>query len=298
MKTPSMETARRLNQLLGSGNDSFLPKGEVWIGSDFLKRAGLTDTIDNHFRLARELNHDLVCLSVDKEPGYNETLGYRYFSPKEITADYRPLTTFLAAVVDGPFQRLVNKFGLMKILLQWMKDKESIVTNYTAEEETAFELVKHCLDTGVDAIIFADDLSGEQAPLINPIEIDTLCTPFYEKVVPLLKEKDALALLHCCGNLSQLLPMLVKWNLDGLAAIQMDKNDMSLIDKELGCLIFAGLEASLLEKENLLPEDMNALRNRLKHYAIQRRLVLCSSCGLYRPEFWDRVQSIYRVMKL
>ena len=285
--------AVRLKSIMDAKDRYPIPRGEVWIGSAFLKRAGLDDTLDNHFRLATQLGHDMVCLSVSEEPHDNRSLGYRYFEPRELGPALRERTRFLVAVIDGPFQRMVNKKGMMDVLMNWIRDRESTLRAYVAEQKIVLNLIGHVLEKGVDGIVLADDLAGEQAPLINPLDLDKVCTPFYMQAVPFIRKAGVLVFLHCCGNLQQLLPLLKSWNLDGLAAIQIGKNDLGLLDTELGGLFLAGIDATLLDANVPSPDEMEALKRFVAQFAEQKRLILCSNCGLYKADFLERVQHIY-----
>lgn len=270
-----------------------VPRGELWIGSAFLARAGLDDTLDNHFQLAVQLGHEMVCLPVLEKPERNVNMGYRYFAPKELSRGLRDRTRFLAAIIDGPFQRMVNRRGLMQVLMNWTEDKKSTLAAYAVEEQIAMDLIDRCLEKGFDAIILADDLAGEKTPLINPLELDDICTRFYSRAVPSIRAAGSFVLLHCCGNLGQLVPLIKSWNFDGLAAIQICKNDLDLLDKEIGGLLIAGIEATLLETDVPAQAEMETLKQFVARFAKQGRLILSSSCGLYRSDFWGRYQRIH-----
>lgn len=292
-KTSMHDSILRMRILLEKKDRHTVPKGEIWLGSSFLKSAGFEDTLDNHFRLATQLGQDLVCLPVAEKSQQNVSMGYRYFEPGELSTNLRNRTKLLAAVVDGPFQRMVNKRGLMEVLVSWVQDRESTMATYAAEQEITLMLIDRCLAKGVDAVILADDLSGNQAPLINPLDLDSVCTPFYAKAVSSIRDAGGLVFLHCCGNLEQLVPMITSWDLDGLAAIQISKNDIDLLDKEIGGILLAGIGATVLEKNSFSPDDIESLVQFVTRFANNGRLILCSNCGLYRSDFWGRLQAIY-----
>lgn len=287
----------RMENLLKNRDQYPTPRGEIWIGSAFLKSAGLEDTLDNHFRLAAQLGHDMVCLSVSEKPESNSSMGYRYFEPVQLGVDCRDRARFFSVVIDGPFQRMVNQRGLMKVLMDWMQDRKATLSAYANEQKIALNLIDQCLEKGADAIILADDLAGDQAPFVNPLELDKVCTPFYRQAVSMVRSAGTLAFFHCCGNLRQLLPLLKTWNLDGLAAIQISKNDLDLLDKEIGGILLGGIEAALLETDHPSDDEMATLRGFVTCFAGQNRLVLSSNCGLYRSDFWGRLQRIYQELK-
>ena len=292
-KTPTPDAAFRLKSLLENRGPHAVPRGELWIGSAFLARAGLDDTLDNHFQIAAQLGQEMVCLPVLERSERNVQLGYRYFQPRELNHGLRDRTRFLATVIDGPFQRMVNQRGLMPVLMSWTEDRESTMAAYAHEEKIAMGLTLRCLAKGVDAIILADDLAGEKAPFINPLELNTVCTPFYSEAVAAIRAAGSFVFLHCCGNLGQLAPLIKSWDFDGLAAIQIGKNDLALLGKEIGGLLIAGIEAALLETDVPPLDEMENLQRFVARFAKQGRLILSSSCGLYSSDFWGRLQRIY-----
>jgi hypothetical protein len=292
-KTVAQDSAGRLKSLFECRTPYSVPKGEIWVGSAFLKRAGLEDNLDNHFRLASQLGQDMVCLSVSEKQEQNAAMGYRYFEPDELGAELCHHTGFLAAVIDGPFQRMVNQKGLMDVLISWGQDRTSILSEYEKEQLIALELIDRCLEKGFDAIILADDIAGEKMPLIHPSTLDAVCSPFYAKAVSAIREAGRFTFLHCCGNLTQLLPMIKSWNLDGLAGIQIGRNDLNLLKTEIGGVLIGGIEATLLESESPSQHEIELLEQLVTSIAGQERLILSSSCGLYSSDFWGRLQRIY-----
>lgn len=292
-KTSSQDAIVRLKSLLENRSQNGVPRGELWIGSAFLARAGLDDTLDNHFEIAALLGQDMVCLPVLERPERNVNMGYRYFEPRELCRGLRDRTRFLVAIIDGPFQRMVSQKGLMEVLMGWTEDRKSIMAAYADEETIACSLIEHCLEKGFDAIIIADDLAGEKAPFINPLELDTVCTPFYSRVVSSARAAGLLAFFHCCGNLTQLLPLIKSWKFNGLAAVQICKNDLDLLEREMGGIVIGGIEAALLETDPPPTNEMEDLIRFVARFAKQGRLILSSSCGLYRSDFWERLPQIY-----
>ncbi len=284
----------RKENLLKDRSRCSVPRGEIWIGSAFLERAGYEDTLDNHFRIASQLGQDIVSLPVLEKSQANNGVGYRYFEPGELSPDLSDRTRFLIAVIDGPFQRMVNQRGLLEVLKGWGRDKESTRSKYMNEQKHSLELIDCCLERGFDAIVLADDLAGEQGPLIKPTDLDKVCTHFYRQAVSLVRKAGAFVFLHCCGNLKQLLPMIKSWSLDGLAAIQICKNDLCLLSTEIGGLMFSGIEASLLEKDSVSSEEMKDLKHLVSSVFGHEQLILCSSSGLYKADFWGRLQNIYK----
>lgn len=291
--TSAQDAVFRMKSLLENRDQYEVPRGELWIGSAFLARAGLDDTLDNHFYIATLLGQDMVCLPVLERPERNKYMGYRYFEPRDLGRGLKERTRFLVAIIDGPFQRMVNQRGLMQVLMSWTEKRESTMAAYINEQKIVMDLIDRCLGKGVDAIILADDLAGEKAPFINPLELDNVCSPFYSRAVSSIRAAGCFVFLHCCGNLRQLVPLIKSWDFDGLAAIQIGKNDLELLDRDIGGVWIAGLEATLLETDAPALEELETLQRFVARFTNQGRLILSSSCGLYRSDFWGRFQRIY-----
>ena len=44
-----------------------IPKGELWLGADILKKADLEDNLEGRLHLVKRLKHDMICLSTARE---------------------------------------------------------------------------------------------------------------------------------------------------------------------------------------------------------------------------------------
>lgn len=291
-----LKKMNRLYELLG-GNCPSLPKGELWLSSGFLEKSGFEDTAENHFEIAAQLGHGVVCLPIAEEKRLDAVLGYRYFAPDDLHEKFKDKAVCFAVVIDGPFQRLVGRMGLMEVLMNWGRGGESIAKEYAVEQEIAIHLIGQCLHKGVDAVVIADDISGDMGPMIAPKELDKVCTPFYNIAVSMIHNAGAVALLHCCGNLTEFIHIFNSWRIDGLAAIQTTNNDINLLEGQFKGFFMAGIEAGLLSQETPSGDDIKTLQGFVSRFRAQKRLILASSCGLYSDEFWGRLQNIYNSLE-
>ncbi len=274
-----------------------IPRAELWLGTELLQRAGLTDTLENHFRLTEQLGQDMICLPVAADISLKPALGYRYFECSELRDAIRTGGRFVAAVVDGPFQELVNRMGLMALLTAWVRQRQEIVRAYKMEQVKTLEMIRNCLDQGVHAVVIADDFAADRAPLISPADIETLCAPFYTRAVPVVHGANASVFLHSCGNITPLAPLIKAWRLDGLAAVQHRANDLTALRKVFGphLVIMAGIEADLLESDAPPLDALNEFERIVGSLAPLGGLILSSCCGLYSGDFLSRIKRIYDI---
>ena len=274
-----------------------LPKGELWLGTDLFKKANLEDNLEGHLALIKRLRQDILCLPLSDYGFINKSLGYRYFGLKEIEKASRMGTIFFAAVIDGPFQRLSEKRGLMKILTTWKRERHEVIEEYEKERMKADILIKRCLELSVDALIIADDLAGEGSPFVHPSDIQSLFSPFYTRAVSEIHAGHSYAMFHSCGNITRLIPQLVSYGFDGLAAIQHRANDLISIKEKYGSTLtlMAGIEARILEAGEMSLSDLKEYERIVRSLSSGGGFIRSSSSGLYSGDFFERIQELYRM---
>jgi len=274
-----------------------IPRGELWLGTDLFKKTNLEDNLEGHLELVKHLGQDLICLPLSHDISMNKTLGYRRFSLKELKEASRVSHLFLAVVIDGPFQRLTEKRGLMKILTRWKRERHEIAKEYEKERTEVDILIMRCLELSVDSVIIADDLAGEVSTFIDPHEIQDLFSSFYIQAVSKIHRGRSYALFHSCGNIKGLVPQLLSFGFDGLAAIQHRANDLIGLKEKYGSnlALMAGIDAEILEAEQISYSGLKEFERLLKSLASQGGFILCSSSGLFSGEFFEKIKELYRI---
>jgi uroporphyrinogen decarboxylase len=274
-----------------------LPRGELWLGTDLFKKMNLEDDLRGHLALISRLGQDVLCLPLSDVRSMNKDLGYRYFSLKELEEASKMDSLFLAALIDGPFQRLADKKGLMKILAEWKQERNEIAKEYEKERIEVGLLIKKCLERSVDAIIIADDLAGDRSLFIDPQDIQALFSPFYIQAVSEIHRVHSYALFHSCGNITNLIPQLVSYGFNGLAAIQHRANDLIAVKKKYGAslALMGGIDAELLEAGQMSSSSLEEYERLIQHLSQGGGFILSSSSGLYSGNFIERIQELYRI---
>jgi hypothetical protein len=274
-----------------------LPRGELWLGTELLKKANLEDSLEGHLSLIERLGQDIMCLPLSNDRGMNENLGYRYFDFQGLEEASGINNLFVMALIDGPFQRLVDKRGLMNVLSGWRRERQEFKKAYGQERAAVDVLIRRSLDLPIGAVVIADDVAGERAPFVSPEDVQELCAPFYTQAVSEIHSGHAYALLHSCGNITRLIPHLVSYGFDGLAAIQHRTNDLITLKKRYGSTLtfMAGIEAEMLEAEEFSSSGREEYKKIIRALAPDGGFIICSCSGLYAGGFLERVQELYRI---
>lgn len=201
-------------------------------------------------------------------------------------------------IVDGPFQRLTEKKGLLPLLTAWPTERASIHQALNMEMDDILNLLERCAAVKPGLILIADDLAWDAATYLDPAELMDRLGPWYARATSLVRSGGARPLFHSCGNISRLLSRLLALGFEGLAACQtsfLDPESLSFQNQKRPILV-TGLDAELFQADPRDAIERERLLPRLAGLARAGRLVLASSCGLYHPDFVDRLRALYRLV--
>ncbi|MBT8342011.1 MAG: hypothetical protein HKP58_00350 [Desulfatitalea sp.] len=275
-----------------------LPKGELWLGTRLFAPLGLKDDLQGHISLRKRLDMDILCLPVSVESDYHDVQGYRYFTPDHLVQAGKDAPgLFHAAILDGPFQRMVDQLGLMKVLLDWRRNRKGLNEIYAAEASRVNALADACLETDVHAIVIADDIAASNGPYLNPTESGALFFPFFERMVSRIHGRKKYAMLHSCGNFTAYVPQLVQCGFNAFAACQCEHLNLAALKTSYGQEItfMTGIPGDLIQAESITAAMKTSLKGLVKMLAETGGFILATSTGLYNPGHINRLTQIYQM---
>ncbi len=79
---------------------------------------------------------------------------------------------------------------------------------------------------GIDIIYMADDYCSQSSPLFSPADFRRFVVPYLTRVVERVHRHGKKFLLHCCGAVRPLLPMIIDTGVDMLEPIQVRAQGM------------------------------------------------------------------------
>jgi uroporphyrinogen decarboxylase len=156
-------------------------------------------------------------------------------------------------------------------------------------------LIDPCLRAGIEAFVLADDLAYEQSTYFSPKDFEETLVPFYSMAVKSIHAGGARALFHSCGNIRGFIPQLRSSGFDGFAACQTRLLDRVSIQEERRTVILGGIEPEHLESRSFDEMHQQEFQRSVQDLAGRGGLILGSSCGLYKPEFLDRIKLLYQL---
>ena len=207
----------------------FLPRGELFIGNDFL---------DHYFpghkgeptkqlqQTARSLGLSLVGVELNSEKSrsllsnnaYKELQGY-----------------FIAGYVNGPISRLIEKHGFKKAMLSTRNDP-SLFADVATEliKETA-EKTALARTNGFSAIVLADDIAGKNGLLFSSLYFVDVVLPVYRQIAGAIKAAGLYAFIHSDGDMRKVIDLIAEAGYDCLHPIDAQAGlDLPALQKEFG----------------------------------------------------------------
>jgi uroporphyrinogen decarboxylase len=101
------------------------------------------------------------------------------------------------------------------------KDYASYLINTLAEiSEAALTRMLETQGEGIDIVYMADDYCSQDGPLFSPEDFKELIVPYLTRLVAITHRHNKKFLIHICGAVRPLMPMLIDAGVDMLEPIQ------------------------------------------------------------------------------
>jgi uroporphyrinogen decarboxylase len=116
-----------------------------------------------------------------------------------------------------------------------------------------------------DGIWISEDLGYKNGPFASPKLFDELIFPYYAELIDFFHGYDLPVILHCCGSVAQILPLIVKAGFDGLHAMErkaVNNDPFEFVERYGQQLVFlGGLDTRIFETN-----DKELIRRQVVHY--------------------------------
>ena len=270
-----------------------LPRGELWIGSQVFKDLQTADDVDGHLHLCRDMGMDIVSLPVGADRSSDS--GYRLFVP----ADLRRAAgsdLFVAAVISGPFQRIVDEKGLQYALADVARDAAEAAGAGAREAAEAVRLVEACVENGADAVVIAEDMAYDAGSFFAASNLDQVIYPSLGVLAESIHRCGAIAVFHSCGRIASIVPAIVSLGFDGLSC-QPECLDLAAVKKAHGdrLTLLTGVSRDLLDSDSVSAAQSERFRRLLSVLGEGGGFILSSSSGLHSSRMLISLRALYHL---
>ena len=253
----------------------------------------MEDTIYGHITLCREMEMDFISIPVTLTEG--SVFGYRMFNPSEIR-EATESGFFVLAVVDGPFQMLVNRRGLRHVLAAIGGIMDEISETVSNKAQKVSSLVEMCIHYGANAVMIAEDIAYDRGTFFSPTTFRSLLYPAYRELMNTIHNCGAFAVYHSCGDITGVIPDLVSLGVDGLSCQAECLNLLSL-KRDYGAklTLFTGVSRELLDGTAIPSRHKQQFSKIVTKLGEGGGFVLSSSSGLSSPNMASNLLQLYGV---
>ncbi len=270
---------------------SRLPRGEFWIGTNIFTGLMIEDSIDAHIALCHDMGMDFISIPVDWSK--SDDLGYRMFKPEDIE-NAAESGLYVIAILNGPFQRLVDEKGLRLVLADVARDVVGAGKAVGREAKHIYSLIDACVNGGAKAVMIAEDIAFDSGGFFTQATFREIFRPLYSDLVEYMHGLGAFAVFHSCGDITSVIPEIVLSRFDGLSC-QVECLDLISLKQSYGTqlTLFTGLSREILNDTLISKEQERLFLQTVTNLGENGGFVLSSSSGLYSPDMVNILKNLY-----
>jgi hypothetical protein len=192
-----------------------LPRGELFVGHDFLGRHFPEAAGDYPGQLkaaAGLLGLSAIGADLNSEES-RSLLRNSGFSPLE--------NYFVIGCVNGPFARLIDAEGFRGAMVSTRRAPERFAAIASKQIEEMKSLTALARENGFQAIALADDIAGKNGLLFSFEYFSRTIFPVYTALAGIIKESGLFAFLHSDGDMRGVISLLTEGGYDCLHPIDV-----------------------------------------------------------------------------
>jgi hypothetical protein len=282
-------------ELFQQRTDNNVPWGEFWINSGVFLDLNYVDNLESHLEICRQFDMDFISLPIGD--GQKSCFSYRLFNITDVVKAKKD-NRFVAAVLDGPFQNLLENPSVFSTLAKLSRKSDETLSELKGKTKKVGELATACISSGANAVVIADDIAFSSNTYFGPLIFKKLLHPLYSGLVESIHNQNAYAIFHSDGNISNVLPDLVSARFDGINC-QQECVDLSILEKAgtLSPILVTSIQGEFLDCVTLPLAQMESFSRAIFNFAKNRNLVLCSCCGMNSVKNLRNAQKLRQFVK-
>jgi uroporphyrinogen decarboxylase len=279
-----------VSQVLRHRPVDFLPKGELFISSDFLDHffCKLKGEYVRQVKSAAE-KLGLSLIGIDFSPQWSQSLLQ--------TRQYKILENYFSVgCIPGPMAGLIESQGFFNVFLN-MKKNPSLFSNSAGTLLKDVEKkTKEARDNGFSAVAVTDDIAGNKGLFFSLNDFMEIVRPIYQQMAHIIKGNDLYAFFHSDGDITEIIPSLIEAGYDCIHPIDTQAGlDLYALEKKFGReTTFMGHIDLLAWNEDRITQEIHRAEKEFKNGG----LILGSAGGLSLETTEDKLGMLYHHWKL
>ncbi len=161
---------------------------------------------------------------------------------------------FLTLACLDPFQHAVSILGIENLLTMLSESPEFVKDVFAVSTELTINMFQLLKKEGFvfDGAWLWSDIAYKNGSFFSPAMYKTLLFPYHKKLCSYFNSKDMPVIFHCDGNVSGLIPLLLKAGIRALNPLEIDCGfDLEFMKKEYKnqLVLFGNMPTDILEKD-------------------------------------------------
>lgn len=200
----------------------------------------------------------------------------------------------------GPFEQMHALRGMEKLFLDFYTNRDKVERLGERLCEYYIGIVRHFSECKVDGVFFSDDWGDQRSLMIGPRMWRESFKPWYKCIFDAIHEGGMHAVLHTCGNVTEILPDLVELGLDVIHPIQPGAMDAKKVVAEFGGAIsfFGGVDVQYLLPQGTVEEVEKGLKEVIEIFDGPDGGFLAAPANAITPETpLENIEAMCRTLK-
>ncbi|NMB40838.1 MAG: hypothetical protein GX996_02755 [Firmicutes bacterium] len=264
-------------------------KGEIWVFPRVLESQGFPNNYMGLCKFALKIGFDFCFFSC----GGPQPLACEKNILENAVKLAKTENLACGAVVDGPWQRKVQKEGLWPSLKEISLDPSTFEKKINAEAIFVEKELSAWIEAGADLILLTDDLAYTKGPYFSPQLFQQVLLPLYKGFLQSSAQGKVPLGFHADGDVSLIMPFLVS---SGFKFFSLEPEAIDLLDvwQKYGkkTTIVSGIYAAWLTDSRLVVKEPRR-QEKLADHINKGSLILASACGLYEPSSVELLSRLY-----
>ena len=151
--------------------------------------------------------------------------------------------------IAGPLGRVEARLGALETLRMSAAEPAGLAAIIDRELHAALDEVRRAGELGVRALVVADDLAGDEGPLVSPDYVLEALVPCYRRLAQQARELEIIPLFHSDGDVRALVPALARAGYAGLHSGSVTASRLATVAEAAwanGLVMIGGLHAGNL----------------------------------------------------
>ncbi len=207
----------------------------------------------------------------------------------------------LVGVINGPFTIALMQMGLENMSYALYEDETLIPDIMNAANSFLTVATKRMINAGADAVILAEDLAHSGGSFFHPQVMKKLVFPELQKTVNSILDAGSIALLHTCGDVTEIFEDIVALGVHGVNPIQASAGmDIELIKRLYGdrVTLMGNLDSSNLLPYGTCEQIRNEVKRLMTSVAKNGRYIFCSDSDIRDDMPLENVFAMFEEAKL